>query len=140
MGERKTRGIQVTRVDAFDEYYDEERESMDNREYQSAECEAPHKDGSTCMPSWDGYGYVCTNRIIQERHDAEARQVITHQTKMAMKRQARRYGEQVRLLEDAGLEKDRARVRRAWTSFRAQLGRGYLREVAVIAYQKAYSR
>lgn len=39
--------------------------------------------------------------------------------------QAGRYGEQVRLLEDQGLEADRANIRKAWTCFRRQFIGGW---------------
>lgn len=35
----------------------------------------------------------------------------------AVSRQASRYGEQTRLLEDSGMQEDRTRVRKAWRAF-----------------------
>lgn len=39
----------------------------ENQAYSSAKCEEKHEDGSTCMPSWDGFMFVCLDRIIRER-------------------------------------------------------------------------
>jgi hypothetical protein len=58
----------------------------------------------------------------------------------SMARQARRYGRQVRQLEDAGMENDRARVRWAWIGFYRQLGKGYLLVIAKNAYNDEYCR
>jgi hypothetical protein len=52
--------------------------------------------------------------------------------------QASRYGEQVRLLEDAGLVKEYTQVRRAWQAFSHQLDRR-LNLFARDAYYEAYS-
>jgi hypothetical protein len=52
--------------------------------------------------------------------------------------QAARYGEQIRLLEDRGLERDRAMVRQAWVVFRSLLELGWVRSVAIDAYYDAY--
>jgi hypothetical protein len=45
---------------------DWEKTEKDDAEYMAAECEEPHEDGSACLPSWDGYGYVCTYRIVAD--------------------------------------------------------------------------
>ena len=52
--------------------------------------------------------------------------------------QAARYGEQVRQLEDLGLEKDRMKVRMAWVGFRIQLDGTPLVAPARKAYWDAY--
>ena len=57
----------------------------------------------------------------------------------AISRQATRYGEQIRLLEDAGLEGDRSKVRKAYEVFLKQLtGLSHLREISRSAYYDAY--
>lgn len=33
-------------------------------EYESSKCKTPHSDGSTCIPEWDGYGFVCPYYVI----------------------------------------------------------------------------
>lgn len=57
---------------------------------------------------------------------------------VAVLAQASRYGEQVRLLEDQGLDEDRAKVREAWVGFRNQLTGTELRPLARDAYYNAY--
>lgn len=52
--------------------------------------------------------------------------------------QAQAYGEQVRLLEDAGLEADRARIRKAWTAFRKQFEGTVEHEIVRVYYWDAY--
>jgi len=52
--------------------------------------------------------------------------------------QAARYGKQIRLLEDQGLEQDQAMVRQAWVVFRNMLELGWVRSVAIDAYYDAY--
>lgn len=49
--------------DLLSDYY----QDRDNREYIAALCKEPHDDGTTCMPAWDGYMFVCINRIICKR-------------------------------------------------------------------------
>lgn len=52
--------------------------------------------------------------------------------------QAARYGEQVRQLEDLGLMKDRAKVRKAWKGFRIQLAGTELAVPARKSYWDSY--
>lgn len=46
-------------------YEDAEKEAHDNA-YRAAECEEPHEDGSSCRPSWDGFGFICLYRSNKE--------------------------------------------------------------------------
>jgi hypothetical protein len=36
------------------------------QEYLAVKCNQPHKNGSVCIPEWDGYGYVCVDRILSK--------------------------------------------------------------------------
>jgi hypothetical protein len=47
---------------------DIERE-LDNRRYLAAKCTEPHANGSPCLPEWDGYVYICFDRICKERNE-----------------------------------------------------------------------
>lgn len=39
---------------------------VDNRAYKAAECKKPHEDGTACLPSWDGFVYICVHRVLSE--------------------------------------------------------------------------
>jgi len=52
--------------------------------------------------------------------------------------QAARYGEQIRLLEEHGMDHEHAMVRAAWVVFRNLLELGWVRSVAIDAYYDAY--
>lgn len=52
--------------------------------------------------------------------------------------QSIRYGEQIRLLEDRGMEEDSERVREAWVRFKAQLSGTEHYETATFCYISAY--
>jgi hypothetical protein len=38
----------------------------DNAHYLMAKCRTPHTDGNICAPEWDGFVYVCLDRIERE--------------------------------------------------------------------------
>lgn len=57
---------------------------------------------------------------------------------LAVLAQASRYGEQVRLLEDQDLQKDRANVRKAWMGFRRQFEEERFYPLIRHAYYDAY--
>lgn len=40
--------------------------TQDDLDYMAAECKQPHDDSSTCLPSWDGFDYICTYRFMKE--------------------------------------------------------------------------
>lgn len=63
---------------------------------------------------------------------------FTNKVLESVEQQAARYGEQVRILEDRGLEEDRARVRAAWETFRNQFGPSIYSTLARNAYWDAY--
>lgn len=59
----------------------------------------------------------------------------------AVSRQAGRYGEQTRLLEDSGMQEDRTRVRKAWRGFLDQFEtNNNLWWLARSSYYDAYAR
>lgn len=58
----------------------------------------------------------------------------------AVVKQAYRYGEQIRQLEDQGAEKDRVAVRKAWDTFRTQLENTSLLSIARDSYSEAYGQ
>jgi hypothetical protein len=39
----------------------------DDLAYSEAECLEAHSDGSSCLPSWDGFGYICTYRVLNDK-------------------------------------------------------------------------
>jgi hypothetical protein len=45
----------------------------DNREYNTAKCKESHEDGTSCLPSWDGFMYVCLDRIARNREHRSGR-------------------------------------------------------------------
>lgn len=75
--------------------------------------------------------------IILDEPDQETLGVYFRQAQNVTA-QAARYGEQVRLLEDRGLEEDRKKIRAAWKTFRAQLNSSWLGLEAHRAYYDAY--
>jgi hypothetical protein len=44
-----------------------DRDEQD-RAYLNAKCTEPHADGSPCCPEWDGYMFICVNRVMLERN------------------------------------------------------------------------
>jgi hypothetical protein len=58
-----------------------------------------------------------------------------------VERQARRYGEQIRLIEKVGTTDDRMRLRTSWYAFLRQFGANdNLGHLAQMAFADAYSR
>jgi len=45
-----------------------EKVRLDDLAYENAKCDSPHSDGSKCMPEFDGFVYVCFDRISQNRN------------------------------------------------------------------------
>lgn len=40
--------------------------AQDDLDYMAAQCKEPHEDGSRCLPSWDGFVYICTYRFMKD--------------------------------------------------------------------------
>lgn len=38
----------------------------DDSAYLAAQCPTGHSDGTGCLPSWDGFGYICTHLILND--------------------------------------------------------------------------
>jgi hypothetical protein len=45
-------------------YWEDVAVEEENREYEAAKCKEPHTDGTSCLPSWDGYGFVCVKQVL----------------------------------------------------------------------------
>jgi hypothetical protein len=37
----------------------------EDQAYTNAKCNERHPDGSPCFPEWDGYMFICVNRVMQ---------------------------------------------------------------------------
>lgn len=46
-----------------DEYYYDDGAQWHDDLYTAAKCTTPHADGTSCMPTWDGFVYICLERL-----------------------------------------------------------------------------